>query len=447
MVHFPLLSAVCRAMMITMIIMLIPYLLGFTSIFAYLASFILLTVFDPVLFGQVYLWSSGFYNYIPPVWMALLAITIIRNYSSCVSLFSKTLACLTLVLLGFCSQLYVEHSTIINLILAFSLLVYTVATKKYAHVLPCLLWFIATLMGTITMFSIPILFAPEGNRSEGYRSYNLGALSTLIVSCVKNGMWLTNYYSGVNSLPLCLGAVSTLYLTRHQRNNKKNRFLFISSLICGGILFFSDFVSVNGWYGEPALFQHAFFTILVLTEFVIWVLAATRLSETRTRNITLFLLFLAFMSLAPLLIVSPVHMRVAFQSYLFFCAAAMLCLSKIQWKKFQMFQYRTSAALIIIACIVFTLGSTMLSVKIMSELREAYILQKIEQGATEITISNFPFDYTQWDGTWSFGCYFFREEKEDIAFRTIGYNEWKCYYLPELFDSFFNKFSPKGVSS
>lgn len=434
-------------MMITTIIMLLPYLLGFTSTFAYLISFILLTVLDPVLFGQVYLWSSGFYNYIPPVCMALLAILIIRKYACLVSSFSKTAACLALIALGFCGQLYVEHTTIINLIMATSLLIFTVINKKRKQLMPCLLWFFAALMGTMTMFAIPILFAPSGNRSEGYRSYNWGAISSLIVSCVKNGMWLTNYYSGINSLPICLGAVSTLYLTRHHRSSKKNRFLLLSALICGGILFFADFASVNAWCGEPALLHQAFLSMFVLIEFGIWALAASKLNETKARNITLFLLFLAFMSLAPLLVVSPVHMRVAFQSYLFFCAAAMVCLSKIHWNDFPLFQYRTPAVLIVAVCISFTIASTMSSVKIMSELREAYILQKMEQGATEITISNFPYDYTQWDGTWSFGCYFFREEKEDIAFRTIGYNEWKSYYLPELLDSFFNKFSFKGVSS
>ncbi len=435
MVHFPLLSTVCRAMMITTIIILIPNLLGFHSTFAYFVSFILLTVLDPVLFGQVYLWSSGFYNYIPPVWATLLAIAIIRNYPSCSSLFSKIAACFALLLLGFCGQLYVEHSTLINLILSFSLLLYTAMSKKRELILPCLLWFLATLAGTITMFAIPVLFAPSNNRSSGYRSYNFGTISSLVVSCVKNGMWLVNYYSGINSLPICMGAVSTLYLTRHRRSNRRNKVLLLLSLSCAGILLFSDFTSTNYWFGEPALLHLIFLTAVVLSEFGIWVIAALKLDEPAMRHRVLYLLFLAFMSLAPLLVVSPVHMRVAFQSYLFFSAAAMLCLAKIKWRAFPLFHYRTMAAMIVSACIILNIASAMLSVKIMSELREQYILQKIEQNASEITIFSLPYEYTQWDSTWSFGCYFFREQREDVAFSTISYNYWKNYYLPDFFDS------------
>ena len=435
MVHFPLLSIVLRAMMISTIIGLIPYLLGFRSTFAYLASFILLTVLDPVLFGQVYLWSSGFYNYIPPVWMALVAIALIQKYPSCTSGFVRYAVCGILVMLGFCGQLYVEHSTIINLIIAASLLIHVSVMRKHQLLLPSLLWFLSVLAGTIVMFAIPVLFAPKGNRSEGYRSYNFGTISSLIVSCVKNGMWLTNYYSGINSLPICLGSIATLYLTRCRRSRRRNEILLIILVICGGVLLFSDFTSTNYWYGEPALLHHVLLTLFVLTEFVIWIIAVFKIDDSVIRYRVFYLLFLAFMSLAPLLIVSPMHMRVAFQSYLFFSAAAMLCISVINWNNIQLIHLRTVAATIVSICMAFNIVSTMVSVKIMSEIREAYILHKIEQNASEITIFGIPYDYIQWDGTWSFGYYFYRENKDDTVFTVINYDYWKNYYLPEFLDA------------
>ena len=143
---------------------------------------------------------------------------------------------------------------------------------------------------------------------------------------------------------------------------------------------------------------------------------------------------MAFMSLAPLLVVSPMHMRVAFQSYVFFSCAAMLCLAKINWNKSPFLHYHTVIVMIASTCIIFNIASTMFSVKVMSEIREAYILHKIEQNESEITIFGIPYDYIQWDGTWSFGYYFCREQKDDVAFKTIDYDHWKNYYLPDFLE-------------
>lgn len=416
--------------MLTSIVFLLPYLLGLTNKVSFLLSFVLLTILEPVLFGQVYLWTSGFYNYIPPIWISMLVLTLIHVYPSVKNRFLKHLVCLGVFLLGFCAQLYVEHTTIINVILSFSLLVYSTVSRNRNRLIPCLLWFCSALLGTITMFAIPALFAPKGNRSEGYRSYNLNSISTLITSIIKNGMWLSNYYSGVNSLPLCIGAASTVFLVQHRYKTKNYTVLLLLSFICGGVLLISDMTSTNRWFGEPAILYHCFLTALVITLYIIWLFAAVKLPHGSTRNKTVFLLFLAFMSLAPLLVVSPVRERVTYQSYILFCAASIVCVSRVLDDYRCILPHVKKALTVISICIAINISFTMLNVNNIANIREAYIYQELQKGSTEITIFKLPYDYIDWDSTWSLNYYYYQEKPHDTHFIIIDYVDWKNDYLP-----------------
>ena len=71
-VKYPVTIALVKALIISCIIFLIPALLGVESPSGYALSFFLFASIPQTLFAQVYSWASGFFNYLPPVWITLI---------------------------------------------------------------------------------------------------------------------------------------------------------------------------------------------------------------------------------------------------------------------------------------------------------------------------------------------------------------------------------------
>lgn len=419
--------------MISSIIFLIPYLLGYKNNVTYLTFFIFFLTLDPTLLGEVFLWSSGFYNYIPPVFISLVIILFIKFYPSLKCFFSKALCCFSIFVLGISSQLYVEHSTIVNLVLSISFIVFAITKKTYTLMPPLILWLFSTIIGTIIMFSIPILFFVEGNRSEGYRSYNIQSILTLIVSCAKNLLRLGNYYSGINALPICAGSIVTIYATRNVRSSTKNNILAGLSLLCSGLLLFANATSINLWGGELAIIHHIFYFGVVFSQLLLWVLVCIKIPCAHSRNRVFFLLFMAFISLSPLLLVSPVPTRTVFQSYIFFCAATLVCLSHVT-SQGNIKHSKRILPICMVTCfsLIIAMSITFIGVKMMVDTREKYILQELQNNSEEIVIYKIPYKYTSWDSVWSFNHHFFREKKEDTTFYAVDYTLWMNDYFPSL---------------
>lgn len=417
------LSVLLRAFMLASCVFLIPAVVGVTGICGYGLSFVLLMAIDPLLFGQVYVWTSGFCNYIPPVWMTLVILYVIRRYPTLGSPLLKGLACAGIFVLGVASQLFVEHSTLINMVLALCFAVRGWRQKQ--TLVPSLVWLAATILGAAVMFLIPVLFFVEGNRSTGYRSFHLGSLAALIFSCAKNALRLGNHYFSATGLPVCAGAVMTVYLTRSRRTEKANAVLYACSVLPLIYLLFGTLFSVVRWYGELAIVHHVVALLFVLAPIGVWVWAAFGLEQPRLRIRILSLLALAALSILPMLVVSPTPVRVIFQSYVFVVMAVLLCVKELSanWGGTLLRSAKTltcSAA----ALLALLLGLVFLNTHHLADVRERHILQQIEQGADTVQVFLIPYDYLDWDTTWSYGYVYYRDEFKDVAFHVTDYDEW-----------------------
>ena len=422
-IHHPILSCAIRAAILTLIVLLVPSIIGHRRPEAYLLSFLVFTFFDPVLFGEVYLWSSAFYNYVPSACLTLLSLYFISKYPTCPKF--RSLICLLALILGICSQLFIEPSTISNIFFAASVAVFLLCFRKKDALLPVIFWLTGTILGALTMYAIPLVFYIEGNPTESYRSVNAESIFTLIISCCKNALKIGNFFTGMNGLPICLGAITTIYRTRTHRREKMHRILFNACIVLSCILLITGFASTNIWGGELAIVQHGIEMVLVLGLVFIWFVACFKIPQKRTRYAVVFLILLALASLAPLMIVSPLPKRTIFQGFFLFGIASIVStlelLETIPDSSYG--QYKRFLGIITFS-FIFVLSVMFTSVKAMVNTRDEYIKSEMSKGASHIEIFQIPYKYTSLDSLWSFDLYYYHETPQDIVFTSVDYSQW-----------------------
>ena len=210
MVHLPAAAAVVKALTVTLVIFLLPAVLGMKHTWAYAASFLLLIGINDDVFGEVYTWTSGFGNYMPPVCIALVILYLIRLYPDLKAKALKALVLIAVFLLGVAAQLFVEHTTLINILLAVILTVKELISPKKERSVVCAVWAVAAILGAGVMFAIPKLFYVEHNRSEGYRSVYINSILSMAFSAAKNTMRFAVGYLGAMGSVLCGGSLMIL---------------------------------------------------------------------------------------------------------------------------------------------------------------------------------------------------------------------------------------------
>lgn len=411
--HVPWLRVWGRALVLAACVFLMPRLLGIRSKLADCLSFLLFVAVDGSLFGQVYAWGSGFANYVPPVFLTMVILTLLpagkRPWGGYI--------CTPIILvLAVCSQLFMEHSAAVNLLLA----IYAVleeSRKRRGSRLKAWAWLAGATLGLAIMLFGPRFFYVPGNLAETYRSVYLGSLREIVTACVRSALRLSTYYLGANSLPICLGCAATLYLTRHRRTARANHVMGLIWGVCTGYIAFSMCHGVTEYYGSVAVIQHGMGFVAVVLPICLWAVAAWQVEEGELREKLLACIAFGILSLAPLLIVNPVPERTVFQSYIFFAAGAMLVAHA--GKDLCPPDLKKAAVLVATVGCVLNLGTVYFTIGHMARLRDDHIRQQIAQGAEVIEVfaidSPYVNDYIQ--SAFFDACY------QDIAGYPVAFEE------------------------
>lgn len=385
--HVPWLWVWGRALILAGCVFLLPKVLGMTSRLADGLSFLLFVAVDGSLFGQVYAWGSGFANYIPPVFLTMVILTLLpagkrpRGGYICVP---------AIFLLAVCSQLFMEHSAAVNWLLA----MYAVAReshKKSPSRLKAWAWLAGSTLGLAVMLLGPKVFYVPGNYAESYRSIYLGSIREMVTACIRSALRLSTHYLSANSLPLCLGSAATLLLTRHRRSHRANRAMGLMWGVATGYVAFSALHGLKEYYGSVAVFQHGVGFVALALLIGLWAVGAWQVEEGRLREKLLLCVAFGVLSLAPLLVVNPVPERTVFQSYIFFAAGVMLCAHA--GKDFLPHSRKQLAILVATAGCAANLCCTYFTIGRMTRLRDAYIREQIAQGAQTIQVFAMDTDY------------------------------------------------------
>lgn len=414
-----------KAAVLSSMVVLIPSALDLHGAGYSLLTLLLMATVDPTLFGEVYVWTSGFSNYVPPIWMSLVILFLFRRYRRLCGLGGKPMKLAIFVsvfLLGFASQLYIEHSTGVNVLMALSAFVLFYRRKEPGRRELAGVWVIATVLGLAAMLLIPKIFYIPNNHTDTYRSAHLSSIAAIVISCGKNMIQLSNHFYGPSAIPLCFGALSTIWMTRHRRNEKANQILTWLASTSAIYLALSLCLGLSVYLGKAAIIQHIFSGFFAFLPYVVWIIAARDAEGTLRRDMLLCLSF-ALISLLPLLVVTPIPCRVIYQACIFVQLASLRCCRKYL-KTLDITQVRRYLRICAIAAVLVCvlLSATFASVSFMARARDRHIRREIEAGATEVVVFALPYRYTTWDHLWSLR-YQYRSE-QDVTFSTITFESW-----------------------
>ena len=423
--HSKVLCILVKAFLLASSVVLISTIMDFNSIGEYMAVFLLFVMIDPSVFGEVYVWTSGFSNYFPPIWMTLVIIVLLKKYHGYKSSALRLLVCILIFLMGIASQLFIEHSSGINFLLALAFTCFSLRQKKRCAA-PCVIWLVATAVGMAVMLLRPKFFYISGNHTETYRSVNMNTVTEMVYTCAKNAVQLCGHYFGVCLLPVCFGSVATVFLTRDRRTEKKNHVLYAMGTISILYLLVSMFLTAANYLGKSALIQHAIDCIFTVLPLATWFFASFRLDK-RLREPVLFCLGFALIAIAPLLVVTPIPTRVIYQSYVFVLLAAVQCFAALFLQFDQKIRGHVQAVTrVVCLLLVLVIGSAFLSIHFMADIRDRYIRQELAAGSKEIAIFQLPYEYTTWDHLWSqkyaYGA------GDDVTFNVVDFDGWMHSY-------------------
>lgn len=426
----PVLAALTKASIITGIIFLIPALLGQRGFPSLALSCLAILGMEPALFAQCITWTCGFSNYVPPVFFSLLALYLLQHYPQGPGrALRKSLFCIGLALCGLSCQLFVEHSVIVHLALAFLIFGISLGKQRHTTLLPAVVFLLAVLAGTGILLWIPRAFSREVSGMDGYRSLHLSSLSDLVFCCARNFLRLSNQYCGLLGLPLCLGAWFAGRRTVSQRSQQADRWQQALCILPGGYMLLSRLMNTNLWYGELGLLQQGLAAIAVLMPLGAWIWALWGEENILHRNRQLVLLGFALFSLAPLLIVHPLGYRVQFHSYIFLLLACFHGGQSFISGWTQKGSHVAEKGLLV-SCLVLALclGSTFVTIRTLDQTKHALIRQEMGNHSQEIEIFRFPQSYVHDSTDIMTGMYYYYEEPMDITFSVIDFDSWQNRY-------------------
>lgn len=411
-INYPIVCAIMKAATFCALIYLLPRVICVSEksralIFA-MAPFLILGA-NPDIMGQIFTWTSGWANFVPPMVIGLFCFYLIRSKNR----FSPGIAILITVL-GVLGQLYVEHATVVQILLAICLLFHyhkQGCTVKFRYTL---YWLIAGICGAALMFAIPKIFFLEGNRTAGYRTFHI---SDLITNISGSFLFALNTFEQCSAL---LSVFSVFGILSNQGRSplsiaKKAVYLLVP-------VFLGIFPYLNVDSGFLATVKHGFvllYIVLLLTDII--------LIKDRQKKISiLWLCILAMISTAPFLIITPFGERCMYLSYILLCIAALIGVQYslenhvINIKALRSICHGATAAV----CIILTFS--LIKIHHYDNIRDRYIRQQIAEGQSQVTIFDLPTRYSF--NTYLPDLYYYDQQPRDVKFEFIDLEEWMQIY-------------------
>ncbi len=342
------------------------------------------------MFCQIYPWSAGFFNYVPPVALSLLCLCLVHELFEGEPLPRSFARCTALLLLGFCGQLFMEHNTLYALCAAAALLLWhRIAHRRFSACLWCYL--AGTLLGAGLLFASPSYRAA----AQGGGAYHLG----LLASAAEN---LPELISRLTPPVLC--AVAALATLPHLRKKPALAVLLALSTI---------YLALRRWLPGQGYAALVWWTLLGAAVF--------SLPQGVCRRRAVFFFFSALAAALPLLFVSPIGPRCFFASYVFLLlAAAQLLLAAKRRPAAEHIAAGAMAVAVFSVCLLIYLPQHRTAL-----LRAQAIEAGMQQRLTQITLPQFPHAQFLWDADTQKLCRtYYYETPGDIAFVFVPEEEW-----------------------
>lgn len=321
------LRAAVKALTVTGLVVAVQVAARAMAPWAALGAFAGIFLLPAGVFRESYVWSAGFFNYVPPLVVVLLLVSVLGSPPGEDSRRGMVSGLVPFVL-SFAACLFVEHVTVALLALAVvTVVVRAIAGRPSAVSLG---WVLGAILGSVVMFASPGLRDVAAQR-DAYFSYS-SSLGDLIERGMTNYAVITGSF--VFSNPVLLVLVLTALLGGLSRRAGR-RGAVLDRVVAGGVLVVAAHAllsrlvwpaalscpagppSCNG----PALAGDLAMMVVLLGVVVV---VGTRLPDARDRRIWWALLAATVLMLGPLLVVSPIGPRNLFGATATLTAMAVL---------------------------------------------------------------------------------------------------------------------------
>lgn len=377
-------------------------------------SFLLTIGVAPQIFAEVFTWTSGFSNYVPPIICMLLCLIIIKKENK-----PSKYEFFLIFVLGIVGQLYVEHSTIINVVMAVVCLFHSVRHCRDKISLN-IVWVCGTIIGMIIMFLIPKLFCVF-NEFEGYQKLNLHGVRELIISIVSNAMFISKMLCENCFLFIALSTLLIYFIKKKKKLNKVDKAAMIV------LVFFPIFCILS--YILKIAQNEIKINLIFLCCLIVYVMSVvyfilTVIQVKALQIKSMFFLLMAIFSILPLLIVYPIGKRCLFHSYIFLSLLVLSLFEKVyhlcNWKKIISNGLKVaSVVLMFLLCVCFK------NINNVDKMKHQHIQKQMQNHAQEIMIPDIKSDYVHTNENGMIGYRYYYKEKGDIIFVNVDYKTWR----------------------
>lgn len=266
------------------------------------------------------------------------------------------------------------------------------------------------------MLMIPKLFY-IANEWESYQKVNINSLHDFIISIVANGMQIAGIYLQ-NVFALIILSIVVIVLARPQ---KLAKIILLFVPVYGFIV---NYIISSIWTGTICGMVSLLFLVLYAVTVIIVILTEKSIE---IKAPALFFLGMSIFSVLPLLIVYPIGSRCLLHSYVFLVLAILSLLNNIDEANFK-FSKNMTAICIVVSCLLLCfLVVHFHKVGFIDQMRLEYVQDMVDSGAEKITVPKIPSIYVKDNNGWSYGQVFYHENKQDIEFEFIDYDEWNAF--------------------
>lgn len=347
------------------------------------------------MFREIYPWAAGYFNYVPPVALALGALALMPEVFAGQEIKAGKARCAALLFLGFASQLFVENITFYVLCAAGILNVLQLVRHK--RLSAALVWyFIGALLGAVLLLTSPS-YLDMLLHGGSYRFGASNGLSGLFLTAQNNCG--TVLHSLIADCPVLYCSITVLLGAHIIRSKRKAADIInlAAMLVCCACLLLGELSNIV--------------TAIICIAWYVLSAAAIVRSAGQARGKVIFFLLASLCAAFPLLFVNPIGPRCLYVSYIFQLAAAMSLLDGLKLK----FRYAYPA------CTCLLLGIAALYASIYYPLHKTDMQQRklieeaLARNADEVTVPAYADSSWLWDADTSKIEYaYYYEEPGDL---------------------------------
>lgn len=418
-----LLNTLFKAACIFLIIALLSYCCGKFSRKNLIVFFCLVNCLPILFYREVFVWSHGFYNYIPPVVLMLISLSILKSIYEKGKI-NKAIAYPLLIICGFSAQLFSENSTVVNIALAgVILLIFIIEKKKPA---PVLIYLFSAIAGAAVMVAVPRIYKVT-DEMDFYRGFLGGDLKSIILSVGGNIGRLIKYIGDMYPLWILLSVIILIAVNkRKDRLSSLSRITFNVFFSLSFLIFIPRILFSYGIIEDEA-FISKYANIALIVIYIIFTLAALIKLFTKDELKSAFIFIpLAIISVGELIIVYPIGYRCLFITYILL-SIPIADLTNTVLKDCKLSKKAIYAAIVLISAIAFAVNLYHYSsISKINEVRIEYAQEQIEDGKYDIEIIKLPYEKWLWlpNKSYAYKYTFNHGDPEEMTFSYITYEEY-----------------------